>query len=110
MKKFTRIEQEKHLKLWHNSKLTAVEYCKINGINVQAFYGWVKTDRKRKRELNPSIESKDLVKIQPLEAQQFPDSTIVLLEFDKLKIHIPEESLARVLAAIIPVLGVSNVY
>jgi hypothetical protein len=51
-----------------------------------------------------------LIKVQPHAEQQSSGLNTVLLEFGKLKIHIPESSLARNLAAIIPVLEASNVH
>jgi len=110
MKKSTRTEQETHLASWRDSGLTAVEYCKKKDIKVQTFYGWIKSEKNRKQKLNTSAERMGLIKVQPSAEQQLTSSTTVLLEFGKLKIHIPESSLARTLAAITPVLEASNVH
>ncbi len=55
-------------------------------------------------------EKMSLVKVHLQPEQQPAGLNTVLLEYDKLKIHIPEPSLARILAAIIPVLEALNVH
>ena len=54
-KKYTAIERKGYLANWRESGLSGSQFCKENNIRPTTFYGWIKSEKKRRIDPNPNL-------------------------------------------------------
>ncbi len=84
MTQYNKIERELFLKEWKKSGKSVMGFCREKNIPPTTFYGWTKSQRKKKNKEIPFVQ----VKSKPVQNC----SINVVIEKADLKVHIPFNS------------------